>query len=60
MLKCEGYMMFRGSATIKPINTQFPPYTVKGDWLYKPEHDCWYCGGASYPDEIVTDIKEEK
>lgn len=57
MLKCEGYMMFEGSATIVPVNRM--PYTVSGTWLYKPEHDCWYCGGVSYPASIVTDIREE-
>ena len=58
MLKSEGYMMFRGKATIVPKNDK-PPYTVTGDWLYKPEHNCWYVGGSSYPAEIVTNIREE-
>ena len=46
MLKCEGYMMFRGTATIAPANGA--PYDVTGDWLYKPEYDCWYGGGRSF------------
>lgn len=57
MLKCEGYMMFRGTATIAPANGA--PYDVTGDWLYKPEYRCWYCNGSSYPACIVTNIREE-
>jgi hypothetical protein len=58
MLTCEGYKMFRGTAVIKPVNR--PPYTVNGTWLYKPEYDCWYVNGESYPAEIVTEIREEE
>ena len=58
MLECEGYKMFRGKATIVPKNKLFKPYQIEGDWLYKPEYNCWYCGGWSYPAEIVTDIEE--
>ena len=59
MIKCEGYKAFHGRATIRPMNPKFPPFEVSGDWLYKPEYDCWYCRGSSYPAEIVTDIVEE-
>lgn len=59
MLKSEGYMMFRGKATIVPKNKIFKEYELEGDWLYKPEHNCWYVGGSSYPAEIVTNIREE-
>lgn len=58
ILSCEGYKMFRGEATIVPVNRS--PYKVCGDWLYKPEWDCWYCGGSSYPAGIVKDICPEK
>ena len=57
MLKCEGYMMFRGTATIAPANGK--PYDVTGDWLYKPEYGCWYCNGHSYPESIIDNIREE-
>ena len=59
MLKCEGYKMFSGSAVIRPKNPKFPPQTIKGTWLYKPEYDCWYVNGSSYMAEIVTDFMEE-
>lgn len=54
MLKSEGYKMFRGSAAIRPFKCE--PYEEDGDWLYKPEWNCWYVNGRSYPAEIVTDI----
>ena len=59
VLSCEGYKMFRGSAMIVPKNPKFPPRKEYGDWLYKPEWDCWYVNGSSYPAEIVQDIEDE-
>ena len=53
MLSCEGYKMFRGAATISPPNPKFPPFAEDGDWLYKPEYDCWYVNGSSYPSKVV-------
>ena len=58
MIKCEGYKAFHGTAMVKPTNTKFPPFQMTGDWLYKPEFDCWYCNGSSFPAEIVTEITE--
>lgn len=60
MLKCEGYKMFRGKATIIPTNKAFGPFEVYGTWLYKPEYDCWYVKGDSYPASIVHDILEDE
>ena len=60
MLSCEGYKMFKGSARIVPPNPKFPPRAEEGTWLYKPEHDCWYVNGWSYPASIVEiDEREE-
>lgn len=56
MLKCEGYKMFHGRATIAPKNPKFPARDEVGDWLYKPEYGCWYVNGHSYPADIVKDI----
>lgn len=58
MLKCEGYKMFYGEAMITPKNKNFAPRKEKGTWLYKPEYDCWYVNGSSYPASIVSDFKE--
>ena len=64
MLKCEGYMMFRGRATITPMNEN-PPYTVNGTWLYRPDTECWYVTpskkypwGASFGKDLVSDFHE--
>lgn len=55
MLKTENYKMFSGVMTITPTKTKFynmEPFDIEGTWLYKPEHDCWYCNGSSYPSSI--------
>ena len=62
MLKCEGYKMFNGIMTVTPKSTSgpaFPPMEIEGTWLYKPEHDCWYCKGYSYPANIC-EIKSDR
>lgn len=54
VLECEGYKMFRGTATIMSDEASaMPPFEMSGVWLYKPEFDCWYCNDTSYPAEIV-------
>ena len=59
MISREGIKAFRGKATIAPKNTKIEPFEVIGDWVYKPETDCWYCNGKSFMSSIVTDIREE-
>lgn len=59
MLQCEGYKMFYGVMLVTPLNPFIKPMEIKGTWLYKPEHDCWYCGSASYPAKICC-VKEDK
>lgn len=56
MLQCEGYKMFYGVMEIKPKNTC--SHTVEGTWLYKPEYECWYCKGRSYPVDVCFIIKD--
>ena len=58
MLECEGYKMFKGLATVTPTNPKFQAQTINGIWLYKPEYDCWYVNGSSYPADIVGDFHE--
>ena len=61
MLKCEGYMMFKGKAMVIPASERFPAFMEDGVWLYKPEYDCWYVNGRSYPAKIVdTENREEE
>ncbi len=58
MLTCEGYKMFHGTATVTPKNPAISPFIIDGTWLYKPDTDCWYCGGRSFPAAIVGGISE--
>lgn len=59
MLKCEGYKMFRGTMRVTPTNPKFPQVDITGDWLYKPEYDCWYCNGSSYMAFICEVVNDE-
>ncbi len=52
MIKVEGYKAFRGIMKIVPKRLGFEPFEIEGDWLYKPETDCWYDGSSSYPASI--------
>ena len=59
MIKVEGYLMFRGVMKITPKNVLFQPFEINGEWLYKPESDCWYSGGSSYPASICTVVEDK-
>lgn len=54
IISVEGYKAFRGYMRITPRNTAYFPHEVYGDWLYKPDTDCWYCNGLSYPADVCT------
>ena len=66
MLKCDGFKMFHGSATIHPVNGN-PPYVMTGTWMYHPEKKCWYCEqdnsrafwAVGVTPEIMSDIVED-
>ena len=51
MLQCEGYKMFHGKMR---INNNLSEYFITGIWLYKPDTDCWYCNGRSYPSFVCS------
>ena len=59
MLQSEGYKMFRGIGTIHNAKTGKEIELQCGEWLYKPEYDCWYVNGHSYPAECVTVLTDE-
>ena len=59
MLTSEGYKMFRGTGEIHNTQTGKTVRTERGDWLYKPEYDCWYVNGSSYPAECVKVVEDE-
>ena len=56
MLICEGYKMFFGVCQINWASGT--PERVRGTWLFKPEYDCWYCNGRSYPGVIVEVVED--
>lgn len=60
MIKVEGFMAFHGDMKITPKNPAFGgPYVIEDkDWLYKPEHQCWYGAGRSFPAEVCEVVKE--
>ena len=58
MIKVEGYKAFRGVMKITPKNEKFSPFEKKGDWLYKPEYNCWYGCGSSYMADICEVLED--
>lgn len=62
MIRSEGYKAFRGTMRIAPNDVppyKATPYEVHGDWLYKPEYDCWYARGRSFPASVCEVVKDE-
>lgn len=51
--------MFNGVMSIIPKNPNFPYEEIEAIWLYKPEYDCWYGNGSSYPADIC-EVLEDK
>lgn len=51
ILECEGYKMFYGTQLVANSNGA---ECITGDWLYKPDTDCWYCKGRSFPATTTT------
>ena len=58
VIEVKGYKAFRGVMKITQKNEKFSPYEVYGDWLYKPEYDCWYGNCSSYPASICEVVEE--
>jgi len=52
MIKVEGYKAFHGTMKIEPKNGLSAFYVCDVDWLYKPDTDCLYGNGQSFPAEI--------
>lgn len=49
IISVEGYKAFRGVMLWTPGNPEYRPQYIHGDWLYRPDTDCWYCNGRSFP-----------
>ena len=60
MIKVEGYKAFHGDMKITPKSTIFkqPWLITDKDWLYKPDTNCWYGNGSSFPADICEPIEE--
>lgn len=56
MIEVEGYKAFHGKLIVSPVS-QVEPFTLEGDFLYKPEADCWYGQGRSFPASICTIVE---
>ena len=59
MIEVEGFKAFRGVMRITPINPKFSMTSIFGDWLFKPEFNCWYCNGSSYAAEICEVVEDD-
>lgn len=53
MIEVEGYKAFRGTLIVTPVNGN-EPFSLEGDFLYRPEYGCWYGCGRSFPADICT------
>ena len=66
MLKCDGFKMFHGTATVTPNGK--PPYDMTGTWMYHPEKKYWYCEednskvwwAQGVPPKMVSNIREDQ
>ena len=59
IISVEGYKAFHGDMKIVPKNGMYSPYYIcDKDWLYKPEYDCWYGDGRSFPADVCEIIDE--
>ena len=60
MINVEGYKAFHGDMKIVPKNVLYRPfYIVDKDWLYRPDTDCWYGDGSSFPAEICEPVEND-
>ena len=60
MIQVEVYKAFHGTMRIVPTNPKFPTREIAdADWLYKPDTNCWYGKGSSFPADICEVVKED-
>lgn len=60
MITAEGYKAFRGILKITPKNDSIEPFTMEGDWIYRPDTKCWYGCGRSFPETICEVYDTDK
>jgi hypothetical protein len=60
MIKVEGYKAYHGDMKIVPKNILYRAfYITDKDWLYRPDTDCWYGDGSSFPAEICEPVEND-
>ena len=60
VISVEGYKAFHGDMKIVPKNTMYSSfYICDKDWLYKPDTDCWYGDGRSFPANICEIVNKD-
>ena len=58
MIKVEGYKAFKGVLKITPKCSNVKPFELEGQFLYKPETNCWYGCCSSFPAEICEVVED--
>lgn len=59
MITVGNYKAFHGVMRITPKTKCVTPLEIEGNWLYQPEHKCWYGNGAYYSEEICTVVMDD-
>lgn len=54
----KGFRPFFGKMKITPKSAKFPAKIFVGEWEYRPETDCWYGCGQSFPADICEILEE--
>lgn len=58
MIKVEGYRAFHGTMKIE-YTLRTAEIIEDKDWLYKPDTNCQYGVGRSFPADLCTPIEED-
>ena len=58
MIEVEGFKACKGGMEITPKCDTVKPFQIEGDWLYKPDTECWYGNGRSFSKDICIIVKE--
>ncbi len=48
----QGYKAFTG--VMRVFGPDKPAEEIYGEWLYRPDTDCWYCKEQTYPAEYCA------
>lgn len=58
MIEVEGYKAFRGKIKVTPRCDSVPAFELEGEFLYKPDTQCWYGNGSSFAERIVEILED--